>query len=1024
MKSWLKQNFKSLLFFIIVALFLLMSGLLLITSSFLNTKANETQTITLDGNGGYIGDNIIIKNINEADTETGIASGEETYNARYNYNQYLEYGEIQFSYRQYSYDSSHSLGWATTSIQQGQLFGNIHILLELTAIDASQSSKNMPKEWFDEGKISITILRGSGKSIHLNSDYYNETTGIYEQYLNTEDYYSVFQIHVESYFNDSDVCFDNDVSTNHFHMKGIISSYYESDQNALVISDKWSHYVPHGVRYGYEFMGYDRDAEWQEGKTVDFYQYWSIYEVDSSITKFYAQWKLGEYELILKDPSGENGNQYVKAVFTQSLPSQNIYGSPLEIPVRSGYKFLGYATEDGTYYYNDKLESIKNWDREDETLYAQWVPIITIYYHYEIYSTNIDEYDTVVVNYGGALPAQNEVVQAGYLFLGYYNRQPNEATSQGRGTIYYSPDKGGSTKLIAEVVSVTEYDANNELHLYAHWKESWAVSEYVCEPLYGDGNSWETAYQISTANQLAWIANRSEWGNPFNNKYFIQTADIDLSAHEWIPIGNKRDSFNGNYDGNGFSIKNMKLVLDDDSYTAPTYAGLFGNVANSIIKNVIIESGEVYGNCFNAGGIVGKATASQILNCINYAERNGLSTNGSGGIAGAVESCYVNDCINMGMVNSYNYVGGIVGYANEVDVINCKNMAKVWGASEGVGGIIGRAETVATITSCLNMAEVEANSNTGGILGVSAGETTITKCYAACSITSSDVHGGIVGRLNGGTKTTITSSMFNGIISKLGTEYALIAGSVATGSTVSIKDCLARNNDAQNSSTSSIAFGGGEILIESTLCETNCNKYYYIGDWSNWGYNNGKPVPKGICWIAVGSEPVSGADIAKNYTIVESGLERSLTSGDVVIQTSSNGVMKINGTTSSTAKDYAFSKKILTRDWSIGDKIYVSYTLLSGSESIVCSSSHELSFQIGVARESDPSYKWDEWKTYSPLSKSHREKFLNGETITFSITLTKEHIASPFYIWFTSEKVRVTQFINAEIQIDLWCEYV
>ena len=196
MKSWLKQNFKSLLFFIIVALFLLMSGLLLITSSFLNTKANETQTITLDGNGGYIGDNIIIKNINEADTETGIASGEETYNARYNYNQYLEYGEIQFSYRQYSYDSSHSLGWATTSIQQGQLFGNIHILLELTAIDASQSSKNMPKEWFDEGKISITILRGSGKSIHLNSDYYNETTGIYEQYLNTEDYYSVFQIHV------------------------------------------------------------------------------------------------------------------------------------------------------------------------------------------------------------------------------------------------------------------------------------------------------------------------------------------------------------------------------------------------------------------------------------------------------------------------------------------------------------------------------------------------------------------------------------------------------------------------------------------------------------------------------------------------------------------------------------------------------------------------------------------------------------------------------------------------------------
>ena len=56
----------------------------------------------------------------------------------------------------------------------------------------------------------------------------------------------------------------------------------------------------------------------------------------------------------------------------------------------------------------------------------------------------------------------------------------------------------------------------------------------------GDWQSEATAYQIATAEQLARLAYliNSSSNSTYNDLYYVQTANIDLSLHYWDSIGN------------------------------------------------------------------------------------------------------------------------------------------------------------------------------------------------------------------------------------------------------------------------------------------------------------------------------------------------------------------------------------------------------------------------------------------------------------------------------------------------------
>ena len=156
----------------------------------------------------------------------------------------------------------------------------------------------------------------------------------------------------------------------------------------------------------------------------------------------------------------------------------------------------------------------------------------------------------------------------------------------------------------------------------------------------GDG-SQTNPYEIKSVEDLQQLANDVNGGNTYYGKYFIVTANIDLSSvANFTPIGNQNTSaFAGTFDGNNseYTISGMKINRGD------WCQGLFG--ANSgTIKNVTLLNVDITKNSANnIGGLVGKNE-------------------------GTVESCTVT-----GNIAGYVNVGGIVGCNNSIATIVSDN---------------------------------------------------------------------------------------------------------------------------------------------------------------------------------------------------------------------------------------------------------------------------------------------------------------------------------------------------------------
>jgi uncharacterized repeat protein (TIGR02543 family) len=78
-------------------------------------------------------------------------------------------------------------------------------------------------------------------------------------------------------------------------------------------------------------------------------------------------------------------------------------------------------------------------------------------------------------------------------------------------------------------------------------------------------------YRVTSAGDLAQLAALVNAGNAlYNDKYYIQTKDIDLSAYEnWTPIGIYIKPFLGVYDGNKKIIENLQH--SDINYLLTTF---------------------------------------------------------------------------------------------------------------------------------------------------------------------------------------------------------------------------------------------------------------------------------------------------------------------------------------------------------------------------------------------------------------------------------------------------------------------
>lgn len=289
-----------------------------------------------------------------------------------------------------------------------------------------------------------------------------------------------------------------------------------------------------------------------------------------------------------------------------------------------------------------------------------------------------------------------------------------------------------------ETVSETE---NQSMAVVDSWISN---PDYYSTSFAGGSGSQGDPYLISNAAELAYLSKIFSDGTGYNNysgKYFKQTADIDLSAHYWYPIGasdaidnsnNNYSNFVANYDGDGFSVSGIRSMFDPSSLDLENYSSsitdncaLFGYVGNmdgsrkqsGKIENVNIRDSEIVGT--NAAGIAIYVYGS-IVNCNNYATIKGYSE-AAGILCELYANLSISRCSNYGDIQliyhqkvgdgSYGAAGILYGAGfSKGNLDRCVNYGNIYSEGKIAAGIVGTDLAGPQIKNCYNTGNVVLHS--------------------------------------------------------------------------------------------------------------------------------------------------------------------------------------------------------------------------------------------------------------------------------------------------------------------------
>ena len=248
------------------------------------------------------------------------------------------------------------------------------------------------------------------------------------------------------------------------------------------------------------------------------------------------------------------------------------------------------------------------------------------------------------------------------------------------------------------------------------YEGAWAQTK----PTRGNG-SVDNPYEISSAAELAWFR---DYVN--NESQFVSatlTEDIDLSEFchaadaatntkelSWDPIGNSDNKYQGTFDGNGKTIRNLYIN------STIRYKGFFGYAVDCRIKNITFDNAKVKTtDVYGTGILAGAFEKGTIENIKILANCSVEGTENTGGIAGA-GSGNISNCENRAMVNGTNRVGGIVGNSCDNTISSCANYGAVTGTEYAVGGMVGYFES-GTMQNSANYGDISGDALVGNLIG-------------------------------------------------------------------------------------------------------------------------------------------------------------------------------------------------------------------------------------------------------------------------------------------------------------------
>ena len=366
--------------------------------------------------------------------------------------------------------------------------------------------------------------------------------------------------------------------------------------------------------------------------------------------------------------------------------------------------------------------------------------------------------------------------------------------------------------------------------VFADGTEVWDGS--VAESFAGGKGTKDDPYQIATGSQLAYFAKRvnaEEYGEKYADTYFELTEDIDLGGKEWTPVGetvadlimggHEYFVFSGNFDGNGYTIKNLTIGTETSPYSGDV-CGLFGATSGTI-EDVVLENVSINyvggnhssGYGFRMGGALVGYSMGDIVNCTVIGLDMKAGSDGS----------YV----------ALNSIGGLVGIQDGGTTVSHSRVSgKIEESTKkgNVGGFVGTLAKGSSAKYCGADVSVEVTGNgrgiaVGGFVGIGNGvtidETLIENCYATGNITGAEYAGGFVGNISG---LNISNCYAKGDVSNCFVGASFLGTDAASNNYYgTVKNCYATGL-VSDISSSAYAFAMQDTMKRSTI--KNC--YYNI----------------------------------------------------------------------------------------------------------------------------------------------------------------------------------------------------
>jgi len=287
--------------------------------------------------------------------------------------------------------------------------------------------------------------------------------------------------------------------------------------------------------------------------------------------------------------------------------------------------------------------------------------------------------------------------------------------------------------------------------------------------------------------QVANLADLRKVGQGYNDgddktyalgNYYVQVADIDAGGTQstaFTKIGAASTRFSGQYDGDGYTIRNFYITGTNDF-------ALFGATSSaSVIKNLGMLNAMIVPVAGADFGVIAGENLGVIENCWTTGTIFGGGVTALGGIAGRNDgaSSVIRNCwstVNIRNTDTSNRIGGIVGRSHaSAQAIDCWHSGFIDTNSTSHGGCVG--DGLGTITRCFWDSDAASKAVSGGGTAKTSAELKNTSTFTGWDFDIWEIDEGDNPRLQNAplpTPTLIsTASQLQDIANDLGGYYAL-----------------------------------------------------------------------------------------------------------------------------------------------------------------------------------------------------------------------------------------------------------